>query len=950
MTSGAAPRGLRGRRAECAVLDRLIADVGAGRGRALVVHGEAGVGKSALLRYVGGRAAGCRVARAAGAESEMELPFAGLHQLCAPMLDSRDRLPGPQRDALSVAFGHAAGPAPDKFLVGVAVLSLLAAVSDDQPLLCLIDDAQWLDSTSAQTLTFAARRLLAERAGVIFAIREAAAGPPWRGLPDLPVGGLPDEDARALLDSAVPGRLDEQVRDRIVAETRGNPLALLELPRGLTAAELAGGFGRPDARPLATTIERNFAQRVRALPAPAQTVLLTAAAEPLGDAGLLRRATRLLDLPATAGAPAEAAGLIELGSRVRFRHPLVRTAVYRAASPAARRDVHHALARATDAATDPDRRAWHRANAADEHDEAVAAELAGSAERAQRRGGVAAAAEFLRRAAELTPDPGTRAARALAAAEAEMRCGAFEVALKLLVTADEAADEAAGEGPASEWHRATAALMRAQIAFASGHDMAAPRLLLEAARRFEPLDAARARDTYRDAMGAAILAADFAGGSGVAEVARAIRTSPRPEPHRPGDDLLDSLAVARTDGYLTAAPLLLRALRAFRDDPAGEATRSEPGAEERGGAGDQGWLWLAGMTAADLWDDETWAAVTRRHVRVARAVGDLSALPLTLSSLAVVELFAGEHASAASRVAEIQAIGEATGVALAPYGALTLAAWRGDEAVATPLIEAGMADAAARGEAAGILALNWAQAVLLNGLGRYQEAIPAARAAAAHPIHSAIVYWALGELVEAAVRSGDRATAEEAYNRLASTARASGTDWALGSLARAGALLADGGGTGSGAAHSDGADGADADALYRRAVEHLSRTRIRTETARAHLLYGEWLRRRNHRRAARGHLRTAYDMLTAAGAGAFAERARHELAAAGGPVTEVATRASDALTAQEAHIARLAGRGLTNPEIGAQLFLSPHTVEWHLRKVFTKLGITSRRQLRRSSW
>ncbi|XVU21756.1 helix-turn-helix transcriptional regulator [Actinoplanes sp. CA-054009] len=1007
MTSGAAPRGLRGRRAECAVLDRVVADVGSGHGRALVIHGEAGVGKSALLQYVGSRAEGCRVARAAGAESEMELPFAGLHQLCAPMLDASDRLPEPQRDALAVAFGHAAGPPPDRFLVGVAVLSLLAAVSDDQPLLCLIDDAQWLDSTSAQTLTFAARRLLAERAGVVFAIREAAAGPPWRGLPDLPVGGLPDEDARALLDSAVLGRLDVRVRDRIVAETRGNPLALLELPRGLTAAELAGGFGRPDARPLATKIERNFAQRVRALPAPAQTVLLTAAAEPLGDAALLRRATRLLNLPATAGAPAEAAGLIELGSRVRFRHPLVRTAVYRAASPSERRDVHQALARATDATADPDRRAWHRANAADEPDEPVAAELAGSAARAQRRGGIAAAAEFLRRSTELTPDPAVRASRALAAAEAEMRCGAFETALKLLVTADEAADEAtsgtagrvAGEGLNPGLHRATVALMRAQIAFASGHDMAAPRLLLDAARRFEPLDAALARDTYRDAMGAAVLAADFAGGSGVAAVARAIRASPRPARHRPGDDLLDSLAVARTDGYLTAAPLVLRALTAFRDGPAGDAVpgeagagpgteggvvgagqgtedgvvgaepgteggvvgaeqgaeggvvgaegraaRDEVGAEqgvvrgERGGgetegAGDQGWLWLAGMTAADLWDDETWAAVTRRHVRVARAVGDLSALPLTLSSLAVVELFAGEHAAAASRVAEIQAIGEATGVALAPYGALTLAAWRGDEAVAVPLIEAALSDAAARGEAAGILALNWARAVLLNGLARYQEAIPAARAAAAHPIHSAIVYWALAELVEAAVRSGDPATAAEAYDRLALTARASGTDWALGSLARAGALLAGGG---------------EADALYRRAIEHLGRTRIRTETARAHLLYGEWLRRENRRRAARGHLRTAYDMLTAAGAGAFAERARHELAAAGGPVTEVAARASDALTAQEAHIARLAGRGLTNPEIGAQLFLSPHTVEWHLRKVFTKLGITSRRQLRRT--
>ncbi|GAA0502134.1 transcriptional regulator [Paractinoplanes deccanensis] len=882
----------------------------AGRGRALLIRGEAGVGKSALLRQLARRSAGCRVARVAGVESEMELPFAGLHQLCAPMLDVRDRLPAPQREALAVAFGHAAGSTPDRFLVGVAVLSLLAAVSEDRPLLCLVDDAQWLDRTSAQTLAFVARRLLAERVGVVFAIRESAAGADWRGLPDLRLGGLPDDEARALLDAAVPGRLDEQVRDRIVAETRGNPLALLELPRGLTAAELAGGFGRPDARPLATTIERTFARRMRSLPAPAQQVLLTAAAEPLGDALLLRRATRLLGLPAGAGAPAEAAGLIELGSRVRFRHPLVRTAVYRAASPAERRDVHRALALATDPVADPDRRAWHRASAADEPDEEIAAELAGSAERAQRRGGIAAAAEFLRRATELTPDPAARAVRALAAAEAEMRCGAFETALKLLLTAD--------EGAAGELHGATVALMRARIAFASGHDMAAPRLLLDAARRLEPLDAELARDTYRDAMGAAVLTAGFAEDSGVGEVARAIRAAPRPARQRPGDALLDSLAVARTDGYLAAAPLILDALRPFRD-------------EHPAGADEQGWLWLAAITAADCWDDETWSAATARHVRVARTHGDLSSLPLTLNSLVCAEVLAGEPAVAASLVAEIQAIGDATGQALAPYGALTVAAWRGDEAIARPLIEASIADLVARGEAAGIMVLHWTQAVLFNGLARYQEAITAAQAAAAHPIHSAIVSWSLSELVEAAVRGGQRETAERAYDRLATSAQAGGTDWALGTLARAGALLATGG---------------RADALHHEAIERFGRTRIRVELARSHLLYGEWLRRENRRRAARAQLRPAYDMLTAAGADAFADRARHELAAAGEPVAERAARVSDALTVQEAHIARLAGRGLTNAEIGAQLFLSPHTVEWHLRKVFTKLGITSRRQLR----
>jgi DNA-binding CsgD family transcriptional regulator len=907
--TGATPT-LRDRRAECAALDRTVGEVRAGRGQALLLRGEAGAGKSALLDYLVRRSDGCRVARAAGVESEMELPFAGLHQLCAPMLDRRDRLPGPQSEALAVAFGHSAGSPPDRFLVGVAVLSLLSAVSEDGPLLCVIDDGQWLDQVSVQTLTFVSRRLFAERIGVVFSVREPAAEPTWQGLPELTVAGLPEDHARALLDSALPGRLDERIRDRIVAETRGNPLALLELPRGLTPAELAGGFGRPDTQPLAGQIEESFARRVRSLPEPTQKVLLTAAAEPLGDALLLLRATKLMGLPLSAGAPAEAAGLIELGSRVRFRHPLVRTASYRTATPADRREAHRALAEATDPAADPDRRAWHRAHAATDADEDVAAELVSSAARAQQRGGVAAAAEFLRRATELTPDPATRAIRALAAAEAELRCGAFDTALKLLITAD--------EEPAGELHRARVNLMRAQIAFATGHDMTAPRLLLDAARRLERLDDALARDTYRDAMGAAVLAGGFADGSGVVEVARAIRAAPKPARHRPGDLLLDGLAVARTDGYADAVSLLGEAIQAFR-------------AGNTSAANDQPWLWLASITAADLLDDESWPILTSRHVRAARDAGDLSVLPLTLNSLVYVHLFAGERAAAAAVVGEIQAIGEATGVALAPYGALALAAWRGDETLAAPLIEASLADVVARGEATGVMVAHWAQSVLLNGLARHQDALPAARAATEHPLESAVVYWALAELIEAAVRSGRPEVAAGAYERLAATARACKTDWALGLQARCEALLA---------------TGRAAEARYRQAIDQLARTRIRTELARAHLLYGEWLRREDRREEARGRLRTAYDMLSAAGADAFADRARHELAASGEPVAKPATRAGDTLTPQETHIAGLAGSGLTNAEIGAQLFLSPHTVEWHLRKVFAKLGVTSRRQLR----
>jgi DNA-binding CsgD family transcriptional regulator len=897
---------LRGRRGERAVLDRVLGDVRSGQGRPLLIHGEAGVGKSALLGYLVRQAAGCRVVRAAGVESEMELPFAGLHQLCAPLLSLRERLPGPQSDALAVAFGYSNGSTPDRFLVGLAVLSLLALASEEKPLLGVIDDGQWLDQASAQTLTFVARRLLAERIGLVFAVRDPGADPAWRGLEELPVAGLADEDARALLDAAVPGRLDERVRDRIVAETRGNPLALLELPRGLTASELAGGFGLPDAQPLASQIERSFARRARSLPGPARKVLLAAAAEPLGDATLLLRATRLLGLPADAGAPAEAAGLIELGSRVRFRHPLVRTAIYRAASPGDRREVHRALAEATDPAADPDRRAWHRAHASTDADEEVAAELVGSAGRARRRGGVAAVAEFLRRATDLTPDAATRATRALAAAEAELHCGAFETALKLLLTADD-------EGPGG-LHQAQVNLMRARIAFASGHDMAAPRLLLEAARRLEPLDLALARDTYRDAMGAAVLAGGFAGAADVAEVSRTVLAAPQPAHFRPGDRLLDALAVLHTEGYRAALPQVNEALRAFRDEESSAA-----------------WLWLAAITAARVWDDESWSVLTARHVRIARQAGDLSALPLTLNSLAVVHLMAGERAAATALIAELEAIAEATGVALAPYAALTLAAWRGDETAAAPLIEATLADVQARGEDAGVMATHWARATLLNGLARYQDAIPAARIAAAHPLESLVAYWARSELIESAVRIGRPEFATEAYEQLAASAHAAATPWALGTLARSSALLAP---------HSA------AESLYREAIDHLGRTRIRVDLARAHLLFGEWLRRENRRQEARHHLRTAYDMLTAAGADAFADRARHELAAAGGPSAERVSRPSDTLTAQEAHIAGLAGSGLTNTEIGARLFLSPHTVEWHLRKVFTKLGVTSRRQLK----
>jgi DNA-binding CsgD family transcriptional regulator len=885
-------------------------EVRAGHSRVLVVRGEAGVGKTALLDYLQERASGCRVVRAAGVESEMEIAFAGLHQLCAPMLGSLARLPGPQRDALSTAFGLSAGEAPDRFLVGLAVLGLLSESAEERPLVCLVDDAQWLDRASALVLAFVARRLLADSVAVVFAVREPSEEQEWTGLPELVVLGLSDADARTLLDAVVPGRLDERVRDRIVAETRGNPLALVELPRGLTAAELAGGFGRPDARPLASRIERSFLRRLQALPPATQMLLLTAAAEPIGDVTLLWNAAERLGIGADAAAPAESAGLLELEARVRFRHPLVRAAAYRSATVPDRREAHGALAEATDPVADPDRRAWHRAQAAVGPDEAVADELQRSAARAQSRGGIAAAAAFLERATELTPDPGRQAQRALDAAQAKLQAGAFDPALVLLAGAE--------AGSLDDFQRARIDLLGAQIAFASSRGNEAPPLLLAAARRLEPIDVGLARETYLDAFSAAMFAGRLASGPGLLEVAQAARGAPPSHRSRRGDMLLDGLAVLFTDGYPAAMPIGKRALRAFcsEDIPVEEGLR---------------WLWLASVIAADLWDDESWYVLSARHVKFAREAGALSELPLALNSRVFVHLFAGELTAAASLVEEARAVTEATGTNLAPYGALGLAAWQGREGEAGELFEASMSEIVPRGEGIGVTVTQWASAFLSNGLGRYQDALAAARRAAEYPHELAAANWGLTELVEAASRSGMTELAADALERLSEMTRASRTDWAFGVESRSRALLC---------------DGDAAERLYRKAIEQLDRTRVRMELGRAHLLYGEWLRREQRRLDAREHLRAAHDMFDRFGAAAFAERARRELQATGETVRKRTVETRGVLTAQEAQVARLAADGRTNPEIGAQLFISPRTAEYHLHKVFSKLAIGSRRELR----
>ncbi|MEU6596062.1 helix-turn-helix transcriptional regulator [Streptomyces flaveolus] len=909
------PVGLLGRDRELAVLDQVLATARAGSSAVLVLRGEAGIGKTALLGYAADRAAGFRTIGVAGVESEMELAFASLHQLCAPLLGRLQRLPEPQCEALSVAFGLRGGEAPNRFLVGLAVLGLLAGAAESQPLACLIDDAQWLDTGSRRVLAFVARRLLAEPVALVFALRDQGDEGELAGLRELVVDGLGEPDARALLASAVRGPIDPPVRDRILAEAHGNPMALLHLPRA--PVDLAGGFWLPGRRRLASRIEDAFQQRFRSLPQDSRRLLLTAAAEPTGDVCLLWRAAARQGIPADAAAPAEAAGLVEFGSRTRFHHPLVRSAVYRGASAPERRAAHRALAEATDCRLDPDRRAWHRAHAAARPDESVAVDLERSAGRAHDRGGVAAAAAFLRRAAELTPDPARRVTRALAAAQAHIDAGGADQARTLLAAAE--------SGPLDDLHRARLERLRARLVFSQVRGGDAPRLLLAAAQRLAPLDAALARDTLLEAAGAAIFAGRLSDGPGQREVAEAARAGPAPPtPPRMVDALLEGMTDRIIEGYGAGVHALRRALHAV-----GQAQRSgSTDAELR-------CLLLAFQVtpeplAAELWDDGAWHELAAGAVRIAREAGALAVLPMALTYQACSQVHAGAFDTAAALIDEATAISKAAGGAAMMHTDLLLAAWRGREAQARDLIEATAAEVRVRGEGRALGLAEYATALLHNGLGRYDTALAAATRACAYE-DLGIFGWALAELVEAAARGGRPEAAGAALEELTGRTRASGTEWALGVGACSRALLGD--------------DRA-ADALHREAIEHFGRSRMAVHLARSRLLYGEWLRRQNRRQDSRAQLGAAYEAFSRMGADGFAERARRELLATGETVRRRTVGADTGLTHQEAQIARLAGAGHTNGEIAAQLFISPRTVEWHLGNVFAKLGVPSRRHLR----
>ena len=907
------PPGLFGRTGELEILRGLIAKVRSGRSAVLVVRGEPGIGKTELLRQLSAEASGFWVAWVAGVESEMELPFAGLYQLCAPMLGRLGSLAEPQRRGLSVAFGLASGESPDRFLVALAALSLMAEAAEEQPVLCVVDDAQWLDQASAQVLGFVGRRLLAEPVALVFATRTPASGDPapdhLASLPDLRLDGLDDQSARALLATVAPGPLDEGVRARILEETHGHPLALLELYRGRSAADLAGGFALPDARDLPERIERQYAARLAELPDDVQQLVLLAAADSVGDPALILRAARVLGLDTGTVNLAAAGDLLRFGANVRFRHPLVRSAAYRAATADRRRAVHEALAAATDQQADPDRRAWHHAHAAVGPDEAVAQELINSASRALHRGGVAAAAAFWERAVVLTPDPGTRAVRALTAAEAKYAAGDFEAAQACLVTAE--------LGPPGELGGARVQRMRAQIAFALRRGGDAPPLMLQAAQRLENLDADLAKQTYLEAMVAAIYAGRLARGRDARQVARAARpatpghSGPEPLPH--SELLIHGLAVRLADGYVAAAPTLKEALRRYRAEPP-----------------ELGWLSVSyNVVAMDLWDDEAWFELADRQVRLARANGTLSWLPFALDYLAEIHVQSAELSKAAALLMERERIDQGTREATLPYVPLLLAAWRGDAPRAAELADEMTRGAADRGEGAALTYTDYARAVLYNGLADYR---PAAEAAHAASVVNEIVIspWALYELVEAGARSGQQELARAAADQLSQLAVASGSDWAGGAAARSRALVSGG--------HA-------AEGAYRKAIELLGRTRMAAHLARARLVYGEWLRRENRRVEARSQLRSAFDALASMGAEAFAERARRELQATGEKVRKRGDDTRADLTPQEEEIARLANEGRTNEEIGAQLFIGRRTVEWHLSKVFAKLDISSRREL-----
>ena len=898
-----------GRQTECDRLDQLIAEVGASRSRALVVRGEAGIGKTVLLDYTAQRAAAHgRVVRANGVETEMELPFAGFHQLVLPILDRVQFLPDPQRQAIETAFGQRSGGPADGLMVALAGLNLLSAVSVTEPTFCIIDDAQWLDQVSLNTLLFISRRLLAEPIGLVFAVRGDLGS--FGALPELRVTGLRDRDALQLLASVVRGPFDPRVSRRILAETHGNPLAITQLARGRDPLARGAGFGPSAGMPLSGQIEQSFRRRYEVLPATTRRLLLLASAEPLGDPALLRRAATVLGLSGDAVVDADTGGLMSIGLQVQFEHPLARSAVYAAAAPDEQRQAHRALAEAILPGADPDHRAWHRSQAANGPDEDIAAELESAADRAFAKGGLRASAAILERAALLSTTPAQAVRRTVAAARATYEAGSPDDALTLLAMVDP--DLA---GPHA---RAVATRLRGQITVSLGRPQHAIALLLDAAGSLRSLDPATARETYLEALEAAMYAGDFGPQGGLAAVAAEVRQELPDGIDTPGvvDHLLEGMLSWAVDGL----PSALGHLRLALDELSSSTV--DPVAVAR-------WTWLAYHVALSTWDDDRWSALTERYRASVRAAGALSLLPSALVGSAGFAVRTGDFAAADALLADALTISSAIG--LPPTAAVVgaaVTAWRGERVDAERAVDRVARDGSANGVHDSTLA-NYCTAVLHNGLGNYATALEAARASAYAP-QLGLPVLLLPELIEAAARVRDLPEAERALARLAVDTNAAGTPWALGIEAYCRALVT---------------RGERAESLYVDAIRFLENCRMVPSMHRAHLAFGEWLRRERRRTEARGHLQIAFDAFTTMGALGFAERARRELLAAGGAVTSRTERILGELTPQELQVARLAAGDGSNQEIAAQLFISPSTVAYHLSKAFRKLDINSRRQL-----
>ncbi|MEU8239411.1 BTAD domain-containing putative transcriptional regulator [Actinoplanes missouriensis] len=892
-------RRLRGRARELSSLLSLRERAVDGAGGALVIRGPAGIGKTAVIDQVSAAATDMRVLRATGVEFEVALPYAGLLQLISPLTAHYDRLPGPQRQAIDVAAGRRDGDRPDPAMVGMATLTLLTEHAHDRPLLGLIDDAQWLDPASAQALSFAARRLSAEPVLLLFGVRDTVDGTELPALPSMTLSELTDDDARSLLRDALHGPMEQQVADRILAESRGNPLTLLELSRNSGATTLAGGFGRPAS---SGASEELFHADLATLPDPTRLLLVIAAAEPLGDPALLWSAARTLGVPTDALAPAEDAGLLTVELRVRFRHPLVRSAAYHGAVTSVRRQVHRALAEATDPTADPDRHAWHRALALTGTDETLAAQLAISAQRVRTRGGLAAAAAFLEHAARLTPDPQRRRERILTAATDRLEAGAPADAVQLLTTVDPAGIDAVSQ--------ARMELLRGRAAFAQqrGRDAAAP--LRRAAALLEPLNPAVARQVHLDALTAATAVGEL-GGVALDEAISFARTAVHPsDPPTTADLLLDGMVAVLGGDHDNGLGLLRRAVAQSTDDDWPPRVK------------------FAAAVMWELWDLGACEGILDRQIERARAVGNLTRLPDAFATMAGVYLRQGRFPEAASVLEQGAELAEITGSAPG-YPHLALAAWSGDPRTVA-MFDATVADATARGEGLFVAYAHFALAVHHNSRADYQAAVDAAVFADRH-LDFGFRGIALRELVEAAARAGDPKTAEAAYERLRRRTRAAGTDFAAGVEACCAALIG---------------LGDDTETHFMTALEALGRSGMHADRARAELLYGEWLRREGRRSDARRRLQAAHTALLDMGAEGFARRAARELAATGDRARTRSPRTESQLTAQELTIARLVAGGATSREVSAELFVSPRTVDAHLRHIFRKLDITSRRQLR----